>query len=320
MALKLPPLDARILKWNPDDLLERNCPICNLSDTDTRYIRPDALSIRLCKRCNTFFVTPAPSHQQLFSFYATYDENHRRASSISTKELLREYQRIEPLSDYRIRELSSLMTLRNAKVLDVGFGRAKFLYFLMKLGALPYGIELDEKSIEFAKALGIHNVFHGTITELTDKTKYDLIILNDLIEHPLNPMALLKKSSELLDRKGLLLILTPNGDTANYEEFPTLFRVDLEHMQYFTPDTCLFIASELKLRIVHLESYGFPSLIGIDTPISKEQNLKAEIKKKIKSLPGFSFFDSFRMKLLTKKKDDERTGAYHLFCLMQKPA
>ena len=323
MALRLPPLDARIPKWNLDDLIERSCPICSSPDAHTAYERPDDLNVRICIKCHTFFVSPSPSDEQLQTFYEDYDEKHGRAPRINKKELAASYEGHDPFTDFRIRELSSLMKFETSRVLEIGFGRASFLYCLKKLGAIPFGLELDTQAIEFAKFLGI-DVFQGNITEFVSETKYDLIIMSDLVEHPLNPMDILRKSSELLQRRGLLMILTPNGDFASLEKSPTTFRVDLEHMQYFTPDTCLFIASELKLRVVHLETLGFPALEGIDKPLSKNEAPVPLIKKIIKSIPGFSTVNSFRHKLFMNKqvmnKQDERMGAYHLFCIMQKPA
>ena len=81
MALKLLPLDARIPQWDFDRLTERNCPVCSSSDAHAAYVkRPDGLSVRICRKCNAFFVSPSPSEEQLDAFYRDYDEKHRRAS------------------------------------------------------------------------------------------------------------------------------------------------------------------------------------------------------------------------------------------------
>lgn len=319
-SLKLPPLDARIPKWNLDNLIVRNCPICNSPDAHTAYERPDDLNVRICNKCYTFFVSPSPSDKQLQAFYEGYDEKHRRAPRISPKELAASYKGVDPFADLRIRELSSLMKFETSRVLDIGFGRASVLYSPKKLGAIPFGLELDAQAIEFAKFLGI-GVFQGNIAGFVSETKYDLITLLDLLEHPLNPMDILRKSSELLQRGGFLAIWTPNGDFVSLEKNLTTFRVDLEHMQYFTPDTCLFIASELKLRVFHLETLGFPYLQDIDKPLSKNEMPLPLTKRIIKSIPGVSTVNNFRHKLFENKqvenKQDERNGAYHLFCIMQ---
>ena len=318
MVKKLPPLDARIPAWNLDDLNERNCPTCNSSNANPVYERPDDLKVRFCSKCSTFFVSPAPSGAQLERFYNDYDEKHRRAPKVGVKELAASYNNVDPLADLRIRELDSLMDFADTRVLDIGFGRAYFLYCLKKLGAVPFGLELDPQAIQFAKHLGLENVFLGDIADFASETRFDLITLLDLVEHPLEPMEVLRKSTDLLQPGGFLLIWTPNGDFSRHEESPTTFRVDLEHMQYLTPDACTFIASELKLRVTHLETIGFPALEGIDVPLSMIDAPANPLKGLVKSLPGFSAINKFRHRLFSEFQD-ERRGAYHLFCIMQKP-
>jgi hypothetical protein len=156
----------------------------------------------------------------------------------------------------------------------------------------------------------------------------------DLVEHPLNPMDILRKSSELMQSGGFLLIWTPNGDFARIEKSqPITFRVDLEHMQYLTPDTCLFIASKLNLHVTHLETLGFPGLEGIDKPLSlfrndthtqsKNVTHGHHFKSIINSIPGFTTMNNYRHRLFVEKKaekPDQRSSSYHLFCIMQKTA
>jgi len=317
LIITLPPLDARIPKWNLADLVERCCPICNSAKADTRYQRPDELKVCHCSVCNTFFVCPAPSDGQLQAFYQGYDETHRRAPKISPKELATYYESIDPMADFRIRKLNSLLKLDHSRVLDIGFGRAYFLYCLKKLGAVPYGLELDTQAVELAKLLGIENVFQQHVADFAPNTKFDLITLIDLVEHPLNPMDLLKKASGLMQPGGFLMIWTPNGDFVKVEQSLTTFRVDLEHMQYLTPEACITLASSLNLRIVHLETLGVPRLEGIDTLLGKDRPQTSHFKKAIKSIPGFSAVNAFRKQCA--KKQDERSGSYNLFCIMQKP-
>lgn len=322
--VKLTSLDFRIPKWDLDELHERHCPICNNYDTISKYVRPDSLCVKFCDICNTYFISPAPSAQQLSDFYANYDEIHRVEANLSISELILAYQDINPLDDYRILTLSNHIQLLNSKVLDVGFGRARFLYSLMKLGAIPFGVELDEKAIKYAAALGIHNVNKGSIEDLSDEIKFNLIILNDLIEHPINPMNVLKKASDLLDSKGLLMIWTPNGEITDNEINPTTFRVDLEHMQYLTPQSCLKIAKEFNLEIVHMETLGFPNILGIEKTPNKAQNFIIHLKKVIKLIPGAQILldlrNIFIRKLFSIKIKEKKKGAYHLFCIMQKVA
>lgn len=318
---KLPPLDYRIPKWDLNELQERNCPICNNPDSTSKYIRPDSLTVKYCNNCNTFFVSPAPSLKQLSIFYSNYDEETRPMLRISADELVLEYQDINSITDFRIKELSNHIKIPNSKVLDVGFGRAYLLYSLMKLGAIPYGIELDDKAINYANALGIPNIYKGTIEDMCNDTLFDIIIFDQLIEHPLNPMSLLRKASTILEDNGLIMILMPNGEVIKNEGNPITLRVDLEHMQYLTHKSCEFIAKEVKIQIVHYETLGFPNLKGIDKPLKPKSRIKKRIKKFIKLVPTalilYNILVKFSRKLFSTEIEKQK-GNYVVFCIMQK--
>jgi 2-polyprenyl-3-methyl-5-hydroxy-6-metoxy-1,4-benzoquinol methylase len=321
-VIQLPSLDIRIPKWDLDDLNNRTCPVCNNSTSSIKYTRPDRLTIVLCNNCNTYFVSPAPTQDQLTRFYIRYDKVHRRQQKIGIKELINNYKSVNPYADYRIQELSKHISLKDSLVLDIGFGRAKFMYSLKKLGAIPYGVELDETAIKYATALGIKNVYKGNLEDVDFGVKFDVIVLNDLIEHPLNPMNLLNNVVDLLNEKGLLMIWTPNGEATTNEINPITFRVDLEHMQYLTPRSCKFIAMELSLKTIHLETCGYPSLDGIDKPLKKTLINKTQIIQRTLLIPGVrSLYNNY--KKLKKNTNqilarDISEGAYHLFCIMQK--
>jgi 2-polyprenyl-3-methyl-5-hydroxy-6-metoxy-1,4-benzoquinol methylase len=314
MIRKLPQLDSRIPTWNMGDLLERDCPFCDSRACSARFIRPDGLTVNECEFCKAFFVSPAPSDIQLHHFYQSYDTMHRR-SSTTPRDLLRTYEQLGPQEDFRFRELISMIELKGCRALDVGFGRGHFMWCLKSQGADVHGIELDESAINIARALGIENVRKATIDDCCHDQPYHLIVLNDLVEHPLHPIPLIQRCVSLLAPRGLILIWTPNGSLARQQESPTTFRVDLEHMQYLTPESCTFVAEKMRLQVVHLETCGFPDLEGLTNTPPRNAELKNNIKRIVKSVPGFRLIQRMR-----QGDADERLGSYHLFCILRKNA
>lgn len=309
-------LDVRQVIWNHADLMERNCPICNSDNSKEKYVRPDKLQVKYCENCNFFFVSPSPSKNQILNFYKNYDAEYRTELQISKWRLKRELDNTSPFSDFRIKIINSLMKLKNKKVFDVGFGRAKFLYQLKKLGAITYGCEFDSKAINYASYLGINHVFDKDISELDFVEEFDLIILNDIVEHPLNPIDLLKSSLKMLKTGGIISIWTPNGKYGDNMNNHLTFRVDLEHMQYFTTETFKLLSNKYNLKILFLQEIGFPSLFGIDSTSTLKDRLFVNLKKILSLIPGYYQFKDLLKKNIYKESED--SGNYSIFCVLQK--
>jgi 2-polyprenyl-3-methyl-5-hydroxy-6-metoxy-1,4-benzoquinol methylase len=310
--VQLPGLDKRILTWDNDKLIPRNCPVCKKKG-HPMFIRPDGLCVRRCNQCDTFFVSPSPTSTQLTKFYSGYEKHHRNAKHINGPQLLKTYLKTNPNVDYRYQALTSLMSMQGKRVLDVGFGRGFFLYFLKQLGAHVTGIELDDSTIQYAhEDLEIEDIIKTDMLNIDGREKYDVILFMDLIEHVLEPLQYLNKATMLLNPGGIIAIFTPNASFALEESAPILFRVDLEHMQYFSNTTCNYVAKKLGLDIVHLENVGYPSLINL----SEDRSVKTKLKNLIKGFPGFE--DVYRFWKKHSTQDFSRTGHYHLFCVFKK--
>jgi SAM-dependent methyltransferase len=316
--IELTPLDARIPTWDPNHLVDRACPVCGHDGDPPVFRRPDGLLVRRCAECTTWYVAPAPSAAQLGAFYAHYDETHRRDPERTPAALRAEYRRTRPDEDFRLRELASLRPLAGARVLDVGFGRARMLYDLLRLGAIPCGVELDDRAIAFARALGIEHVTKGTLADLPASERFDAILLCDLIEHPLDPFPLLGEAARRLVAGGNLLVWTPNGSAVEGQQDPVTFRVDLEHMQYWTPRSLAFAAGRLGLSVVHLETVGFPDLAGIDRPRGRGGATR-RIKDALRAVPGVMAVHRALRALGSRGGRDERDGTYGLFALLERP-
>ncbi len=319
MPVRLEQLDARIPAWDNTSLGQRRCPFCK-SDGTERYIRPDELHVRQCSICKCYFVSPSPSKEHLAEFYSTYFAHHRSTEFQQYQNdpvLVKEMLSLKPLSDVKVRTLSSLMDFDSKRVLDVGFGMGQGLVLMKKLGADVAGIDMDEDAVEFVRTkLHIHNVFTCDIMALPDNSTYELIALHDVIEHPLEPLEVLKRAQNLLSPGGLLSIWTPNATLLEAEDQPIALRVDLEHLQYLTFETCRFIATTLKMTIIYLEAHGTPRLESIrDLSRGHDQRrAKRALRRLLGPLPGFIPLNALRRKYGTKTT---LPGNYHLFCVMK---
>jgi 2-polyprenyl-3-methyl-5-hydroxy-6-metoxy-1,4-benzoquinol methylase len=320
MMRELEVLDRRLPAWNLAGLVNRHCPICDAESSEARFKRPDGLTVLQCDNCGAYYVSPSPDSAQLSSFYSSYDQLHRREERLSLAEFRDSLRMAVPMADLRLKELASLIKIDGAAVLDVGFGRPYFLNLVRMLGGKPYGLELDPQAIEYAKFAGIDNVSLGEIETFRPDRTFDVVTLLDVVEHPLAPVSLLRNCVRLLHRGGLLVLWTPNGAHHELTGSPVTFQVDLEHMQYLTTRSIGFVASRLGLEVVHIETLGRPSLQGVSEQVTsgKAQRSFAGVARRIVSrVPGFDFLNSVRQQIVSANRD-ERTGTYHLFCILRK--
>jgi 2-polyprenyl-3-methyl-5-hydroxy-6-metoxy-1,4-benzoquinol methylase len=253
----LPLIDDRIPKWDFTDLKDRNCPFCKSSGHEL-FLRPDKLIVKFCSDCGCYFVDPAPSVDALNHFYEGYSQTHRFAPL--TKKAARTYLRSDPLSDFRVAEVASMVNINGSRVLDIGCGDGRYALQFKKLGATVEGVDRDEAAVSFARnELGLKGTAVNSIENFHVNNLYDVVLMLDLIEHVFQPRSILQKASSNLADNGLLVIWTPNASFIQQHSDATPLQVDLEHIQYLSFETCSYLADVLHLEIVHLESIGFPS-------------------------------------------------------------
>jgi SAM-dependent methyltransferase len=150
--------------------------------------------------------------------------------------------------DLRVQRLVALLgTLRGKLILEVGAGGGEFLSAVRYAGADVIANEISSEACDFLERVLHIPVVRGELAEAPwDFDSPDVIVMSDLVEHPIEPFRLLSRAVSLLKQGGRLVIWTPNGGGAGQE--PTTaecwvgFRVDLEHLQYFSPRTIQVLA------------------------------------------------------------------------------
>jgi 2-polyprenyl-3-methyl-5-hydroxy-6-metoxy-1,4-benzoquinol methylase len=267
MIIELKQLDSRIPKWDFTCFKERNCPICNTHNEDPCYVRPDNCNVVRCTKCSCYFVSPCPSESHLTDFYQNYHKNHFGSGIDKNVETLRwECENSYTVDDPRLIFLKKDMEIAQSssyRVLDFGCGTGSFLYQAKLAGANIRGIELDESAVSICHQLGLVSVENGGIESLDSiNDKFNLIVLNDVIEHPLNPGILIAQLANLLTEAGKIMIWTPNGDEIESDKDKVTLRVDLEHMQYLTSGAIKELCYQSNLEVFHYAQLGYPTEVN----------------------------------------------------------
>jgi 2-polyprenyl-3-methyl-5-hydroxy-6-metoxy-1,4-benzoquinol methylase len=167
--------------------------------------------------------------------------------------------------------LKHLPKNKQSLIVDLGCGMGHFLYFLKKKGYKNYfGVDISAECIAFCnkkKLASKERLFCGDVFDFFQKgkRKFDMVIMNDLIEHiPKSEIVLLlgliKKS---LNDNGKLIIKTINcanpitGSSSRY--------LDFTHTSGFTEESlsqALSIAGFEKINIYPQDIWVFNSIVN----------------------------------------------------------
>jgi SAM-dependent methyltransferase len=102
--------------------------------------------------------------------------------------------------------------LAGDNVLDVGCGEGNFLCKVRGKDAQVSGIELNRKAAEIARSKGL--CIHEELLELHQPPRpYDVITSFQVLEHVVDPTALIRACIRLLRPGGILVIGVPNNDS-----------------------------------------------------------------------------------------------------------
>jgi len=202
----------------------KQCPVCGGSQVsvfararDVEYYTSDKLyKYIICGTCFSVFLESPPADRLAEIYppnYYSYEPSQQFTSLPD---------RIKALLDARLfRKLLRLIPNDTLRVLDVGGGSGWLLSLTRAVSPRvksTHEVDIQERARSAAESAG--HIYHCCrIEDFTSPESYDLILLLNLIEHVVDPAAVLVAMRRLLSPRGLILIKTPNVDTLDCRLF-----------------------------------------------------------------------------------------------------
>lgn len=216
-------------------------------------IKKSKYAIVSCNNCDFIFTTPIPSKEELNAFYNTFDyKDNLSAEKTIRADAKRSLRKID------------LYTNRKGELLDVGCGRGYFLDEARMLGWNTYGVDTSRIVIDFAEKRLHLNVFNSDIFSFQSDKLFDLITLNQVIEHFSNPENLVNQCSKYIRNGGLMYIATPNAESIsarvlkdNFDHF-----IPPEHLSYFSQHTLQKLLQKQGFKVLYIGSWSYPADLG----------------------------------------------------------
>jgi len=175
----------------------------------------------------------------------------------------------------QINILKKHLSLKNAKVLDIGCGGGLFLSLLTREGADVAGIELSDSRAQYAKTkhnLEIHKYpIESEFWQKAYANYFDAVTLWDVIEHVNYPFQTLRSAANVLKEGGFLLIDTPCRDSFYHRageityrlsggRFPTFLNAMYSshlfgHKQIFSTAEMKNLFESVGLKVIELHKF-----------------------------------------------------------------
>lgn len=183
------------------------------------------------------------------------------------KDVLRYYRQMED-SEYESGRLARILQFADilnelscwtsaGRLLDVGAGAGMLVEQALSLGFGAQGIEPSEWMAMQAEKRGLP-VIAGVLPDQRVEGPYQAITLLDVIEHVVDPSALLTEIHMLLEDGGYLLLTTPDVSSFAARVFGKRwwhFRV--AHISYFSLRTINLLLERCGFEVVHVKRTGW---------------------------------------------------------------
>ena len=236
------------------------------------------LDIVKCRRCGFVYANPRPEESDILSSYINMSDSlyfeQEAGRRLSARKILKKIERFKKVGN----------------ILDIGCSVGFLLDEARKREWEVYGIEPSEWASDYAKnKLKLDNIY--TIDSFGNFFKpafFDVIVMNDTIEHVIDPTQLLCDARRLLKPDGILYISTP--DISSVVAMILKARwwgIKSHHLSYFTQKTvksllskCGFNAVKTSRQVRFFQMEYILSVLGIlKTPLGKF------LKKYLQKLP-----------------------------------
>lgn len=224
------------------------CPLCR-GHASALHVLPHTTAWQCAAAdCKLRFAAPQPSDGDLHAAYRALYYPERADGATPACEST-------PSAIHRelIRYLTGTLGAAHTRVLDYGCGHGALAGAAREAGLEAFGIEPDPQARASAEREGRLPVFEdiAALRRAQPETRFDAIVLWQVIEHLREPWAELTRLRDLLSPTGRLVVATPNSrglkarvQRARWENFanPT-------HLYYFTDASLARVARQSGLAI-----------------------------------------------------------------------
>jgi SAM-dependent methyltransferase len=223
------------------------CGECAFANLFEVRIRNAVSHVVRCGACGLAFLDPRPEPGEIKSIYSdAYFADHVKQEILDSR---------EQAAAGLMRRLGRYLPLRG-RVLDIGAATGAYLAAFRKAGWEVDGVEISGFAREAAQRIYGITMHPDLVSAGFADNSFDLIMMNQVIEHLAEFSGLLDEARRVLKPGGVLFLSTPNfGSPAARSRKSTWSALKPEeHLTFFTPRTIRRCLAKSRFRIVHLDT------------------------------------------------------------------
>ena len=238
-----------------------DCIICGKQSNldDVNFVNNLGLkkrySVKVCENCELRWLSPRPTAEAYNDLYS----NQNYLSSVESYSTLAEKR--APYFRARIKKIEKYFNnINNLQILELGAATGEFINEAKLLGHNAIGIEPSIESRNVAKSLYGIELIDSSLDKFPDQ-EFDVIHMNHVFEHLLNPVAVLSECVRLLKKNGILVLEVPQqfyNDLDRLKKFiklkkkPEFDYYSLHHTFFYTPRSLKNLMRKEGFRIDYL--------------------------------------------------------------------
>lgn len=193
-------------------VIEGKCICCQSNDIKFLIKRLDEYSYHYCANCKLVLSSPMPTPDEISSFYDGFMGGGVEKGRNFEKKL----KLIKSTTQKILSFLKNKNIMTNnpgrTKILDVGGGAGFYSKGFYDQGLIPTLIDIDKVACEYAKRTfkKKFEVINEDPIRVNLTSQFDIVFMNQLIEHYISPDSLFIKAFSWLKPGGIVIITTPN--------------------------------------------------------------------------------------------------------------
>lgn len=215
-----------------------------------------------CEECGFIHINPVPTMEELKKIYN--EEYYSIEKPLYLKHTKEDLDWWKMVHNERYDMFEKHLPPERRRILDIGSGPGYFLLHGKERGWQTLGIEPSAQAAAHGRTLGLE-IIEDFLDGNTAKKMgaFDVVYMNDVLEHIPNPYDMLNLAHNLLNPDGLVCVVVPN----DYNPFQYALRTACDykpwwlspphHINYFNFESLNRLLSKTGFRVI-LQEATFP--------------------------------------------------------------